>query len=54
MTRKVIEYKSPNNLMEQAIVLADIPEGVYKSKDKAVAEKYLAVKSRQIINVLFK
>ncbi|RTZ64195.1 MAG: hypothetical protein DSZ29_05815 [Aquificaceae bacterium] len=43
MTRKVVEYKSPNNVMEQAIIAKEIPQGVYKKKDKKKEEKYLAI-----------
>ena len=43
MTRKVVEYKSPNNVMEQAIIAEEIPQGVYKKKDKKKEKKYLAI-----------
>jgi len=43
MTGKTINYTSPNQVKEQAIVLPEIPEGKYKKKDAAKQAKFLAV-----------
>ena len=43
MTSKVINYTSPNGIKEQAISLAEIPEGTYKSRDKKKENAFLAV-----------